>query len=52
MAVSMGNVKTTSIKEIFFSEKFKDFRRKIDEKNTLRGCNRCGWLKRPDQVKI
>ena len=52
MAVTMGNVKNLSIKEIFFSEIFKDFRKKIDQKNTLNGCNRCGWLKRPDQVII
>lgn len=45
MAVPMGNVKRQSIKEIFFSEKFKHFRKTIREKKTLNGCNRCGWLK-------
>jgi len=45
MAVPMGNVKKQSLKDIFFSEKFKEFRRTIRQKKTLRGCNRCGWLK-------
>lgn len=45
MAVSMGNVKNTPLKEIIFSEKFENFKKIIDEKNTINGCNRCGWLK-------
>jgi len=45
MAVSMGNVKTTKIPEIIFSEKFKKFKNIIREKGTINGCNRCGWLK-------
>ena len=45
MAVSMGNVKNTPLKEIIFSEKFESFKKIIDEKNTINGCNRCGWLK-------
>ena len=52
MAVSMGNVKKQSIKNIIFSENFKNFQKIIDEKNTINGCNRCGWLKRPDQVNL
>ena len=45
MAVPMGNAKKQSLKEIFFSEKFKNFRNAIRNKKTLNGCNRCGWLK-------
>ena len=45
MAVSMGNVKSTPLKEIIFSEKFENFKKIIEEKNTINGCNRCGWLK-------
>ena len=52
MAVSMGSVKDTPLKEIIFSEKFNNFRKIIDNKNTINGCNRCGWLKRPDQVNL
>lgn len=52
MAVSMGNVKNTELKDIIFSEKFINFRKMIDDNNTINGCNRCGWLKRPDQVNL
>ena len=45
MAVSMGNVKEKSLKDIIFSEKFNNFKKIIDENNTINGCNRCGWLK-------
>ena len=45
MAVSMGNVKTSPLKEIIFSERFQNFKKTIDENNTINGCNRCGWLK-------
>lgn len=45
MAVSMGNVKNTPLKEIIFSDKFENFKKIIEEKNTINGCNRCGWLK-------
>lgn len=45
MAVSMGNVKNTPLKKIIFSDKFENFKKIIDEKNTINGCNRCGWLK-------
>ena len=45
MAVSMGNVKNTPLEEIIFSEKFENFKKIIDEQNTINGCNRCGWLK-------
>ncbi len=45
MAVSMGNVKNTPLKDIIFSDKFDNFKKTIDEHNTINGCNRCGWLK-------
>jgi len=45
MAVAMGNVKTTKISEIIFSEKFQKFKNIIRKRGTINGCNRCGYLK-------
>ena len=45
MAVSMGNVKTTKLSEIIFSEKFMKFKNIIKKDGTISGCNRCGYLK-------
>ena len=45
MAVSMGNVKTTKLSDIIFSNKFMKFKNIIREKGTINGCNRCGYLK-------
>ena len=45
MAVSMGNVKRTKLREIIFSNKFKEFKDIIRPRGTINGCNRCGWLK-------
>ena len=45
MAVSMGNVKTTQLKDIIFSSEFKKFKDIIRRQGTINGCNRCGWLK-------
>ena len=45
MAVSMGNVKTTKLSEIIFSEKFMKFKNIIRKEGTISGCNRCGYLK-------
>ena len=45
MAVSMGNVKNEKLKDIIFSDKYKEFKNVIKEKKTVNGCNRCGWLK-------
>jgi MoaA/NifB/PqqE/SkfB family radical SAM enzyme len=45
MAVSMGNVKTTNLSKIVFSDKFKKFKSIIRQKGTINGCNRCGYLK-------
>ena len=52
MAVSMGNIKNTTLRKIIFSEKFEKFRNIIDEKNTINGCNRCGWLKSKKKKKL
>lgn len=45
MAVSMGNVKTTKLKDIIFSKTFKKFKKIIKDKGSINGCNRCGYLK-------
>ena len=45
MAVPMGNVKSTKLKDIIFSKEFKKFKDIIRQKGTINGCNRCGWLK-------
>jgi len=45
MAVPMGNVKKQNLNEIIFSEQFNEFKNIIEEKGTINGCNRCGWLK-------
>jgi len=45
MAVSMGNVKNTKLKDIIFSDKFNNFKSDIKKNKTISGCNRCGWLK-------
>ena len=44
MAVPMGNVKTTKLKDIIFSKNFKNFKDMIEKNGTLNGCNRCGYL--------
>ena len=48
MAVAMGNVKTTKLKDIIFSEKFTKFKNIIRQNGTINGCNRCGYLKPKD----
>ena len=45
MAVAMGNVKTTKLSEIIFSNEFKKFKNIIKQRGTINGCNRCGYLK-------
>ena len=45
MAVPMGNVKKQNLNKIIFSKIFSKFKDIIDEKGTINGCNRCGWLK-------
>jgi len=45
LAVSVGNVKEQSIKDIMFGEILKKFKKVIKENGTIEACNRCGWLK-------
>ena len=45
MAISLGNVKTQSLEEIYFSKISESFKGEIKKCGTLPGCNRCGWLK-------
>ncbi len=45
MAVSFGNVKTQSLKDIYFSKTSEAFKKEIKKCGTLPACNRCGWLK-------
>jgi radical SAM protein with 4Fe4S-binding SPASM domain len=46
MAVSMGNVKTTSLLEIVHGPDFRSFKKKIRAEGTVGGCNRCGYLRK------
>lgn len=45
LAVSMGNVKQMSLKEIVNGERMVRFRKLIRENGTVEACNRCGWLR-------
>ncbi|MBI2144015.1 radical SAM protein [Candidatus Woesearchaeota archaeon] len=45
VAVSMGNVRETPLRDIIFGEKFMKFKQLIMEEGTVEGCNRCGWLR-------
>ncbi|MCX6746798.1 MAG: radical SAM protein [Candidatus Pacearchaeota archaeon] len=45
LAISMGNVKKSSLDEIISGEKFKNFRETIKKQGTVEACNRCGWLR-------
>ena len=44
LAVSMGNVKHDSLKNIVFGNKFMKFKSEI-KNNLVPACSRCGWLK-------
>ena len=44
LAVSMGNIQDSSIKDIVYGEEFAKFRKTIREEGTVEACNRCGWL--------
>ena len=44
LAVDMGNVKN-GLDKIIFGEKFKQFKKVINEEGTIEACNGCGWLK-------
>jgi MoaA/NifB/PqqE/SkfB family radical SAM enzyme len=45
MAVPMGNLKENSLRNIIFSNQFKKFKEIIKNCGTIKGCNRCGWLR-------
>lgn len=44
MAISMGNVKKQTLKDIIHGEIFKRFKKIIKDKGTVSACNRCGYL--------
>ena len=44
LAVSMGNVREKTMKDIFFDEQFKKFKKVIKTHGTVEACNRCDWL--------
>ena len=50
MAISMGNVKVTPLKDIIFGEGFEQFRKVLRERGTVECCNRCGWIRFKDSV--
>jgi len=45
MAISMGNVKTLSLREIMRSAEYRKLKKIIKAEGTVPGCNRCGWLR-------
>jgi MoaA/NifB/PqqE/SkfB family radical SAM enzyme len=45
MAVSIGNIKQSTLTEIIAGEKNKHIRNEIRSFGTVEGCNRCGYLK-------
>jgi MoaA/NifB/PqqE/SkfB family radical SAM enzyme len=45
LAIGMGNVRDTSLKEIIEGEEFSKFKQIIKEQSTIEACNRCGWLR-------
>jgi len=45
LAVSMGNVKNKSLREIIMGKEMKNFRDLIKKEGTVEACNRCGWLR-------
>ena len=48
MAIGMGNVKTTALRQIMRGVVFNKFRCAIKKAGTVPGCNRCGWLRPRD----
>ena len=44
LAVSVGNVRNKTIKDILFDEEFKKFKKVIKKHGTVEACNRCDWL--------
>lgn len=52
MAICMGNVKETPLKEIILGERFMRFKNAIKKEGTVSGCNRCGYLlPKPELVR-
>jgi radical SAM protein with 4Fe4S-binding SPASM domain len=49
LAVSVGNVKDQSIKNIMFDKMMKKFKNVMKKNGTVEACNRCGWLKLNNQ---
>ena len=45
LAISMGNLKVQSLKEVIESDMMKKFKTDIKKFGTVPACNRCGWLK-------
>jgi MoaA/NifB/PqqE/SkfB family radical SAM enzyme len=50
LAISMGNVKKSTLNEIFFGEKFTKFKDTIKNCGSVEGCNRCGYLIPKDEL--
>ena len=51
MAINVGNVKKTKLRDIVFSEEFMRFKSDLKKNGTLNGCNRCGYLKNKNYYK-
>lgn len=45
LAVSIGNIKEKSLKEIMKGEEYRRFLKAIKKHGTVEACNRCGWLR-------
>ncbi|OGV32611.1 MAG: hypothetical protein A2020_07430 [Lentisphaerae bacterium GWF2_45_14] len=45
LAVSMGNIKESSLRDIIFGKKMKEFRNYILANGLAGACKRCGWLR-------
>lgn len=44
LAVEMGNIKNNTLKDIFFGNKYNEFKDTISKCGTVGACNRCGYL--------
>jgi MoaA/NifB/PqqE/SkfB family radical SAM enzyme len=45
LAVSMGNVRETSLQDIVNGKRMSKFRKLIRKEGTVQACNRCGWIR-------
>lgn len=45
LAISMGNVKESSLSDIMSGERYNRFKDLIKKAGTVEACNRCGWLR-------